>query len=50
MRVLLEQGAGAVEVLRQANDLEMRFLAEGFAEAALDEVDRERSDVDPDPK
>ena len=49
MRVLVEQRLRAVEVLRQADGLEQRFLAEGFAETALDEIDGERRDVDADP-
>jgi hypothetical protein len=36
-------------VLRQADDLEGRIGAEGFAEAALDQVDGKRGDVDADP-
>lgn len=49
MWILLEQGTGTVEVLRQADDLELRFGSEGFRQAALDEADGKRRDVNADP-
>ena len=49
VRVLIEQSLSAVVVLRQADDLELRGSAEGLGEAALDQVDGERSDIDADP-
>jgi hypothetical protein len=49
MRVLLEQGTRTVEVLREADNLELCFAAKRFAKPTLDKADGERRDIDADP-